>query len=154
MKRKSRLAITLILCGLSFISCGGKGAQARAKIDIPELGLSMNAPSGWKLDNPRMCSKGDNTCLVMDELLEDKDFLQYAEKLARAQSPRIELKQPTMISGYEAIEAVLEYPNADSKAIKVYIRKGDKLIEVSYVVLAEDFAEFEREIRKSIKSIT
>ncbi len=141
----------MLLIPLFIIGCGG--GQGKAKMNIPELGFSMTAPAGWKLDNPRMCSKGVSTCLIIDEPLGGENFTRYAERLAKEQSSQLVLSPSRTISGCEAIEAVIEYPNAGSKAIKVYIHRGDRLIEVSFVVPIEEFPKYEPKLRKSINSI-
>ena len=43
--------------------------------------------------------------------------------------------------------------NAVGKALKLYIHKGDTLIEVSFITPIEEFAEQEPALRAALKSI-
>ena len=157
MKRIVKFLIwTAIVLPLLMSGCGGgSGSQ---KVEVAELGLSMQIPSGWAVekDNPRVFGKGNSTGLVMDEPLGGKSFNDRVEALIAKtpfESPKVISKTPLTVSGYDAIEAVIEYPNAGSKALKVYIHKDDRLIEISYVSPKEKFSEDEPSFRESIASI-
>ena len=139
----------------SMIGCGDGSLEGKAKMEVPELGLSMYAPSGWRVEsrNPRMCAKGNNSGVIMDEPLEGKVFRDYVDQLSEAHGGRVISSTSLAISGYDALQAVIEYANAGSKSIKVYIHKVDRFIEVSFVTSTEDFPKHEPALRHSIASI-
>ena len=71
----------------ALFGCGGGGAQRHALIEVPEMGLTMRAPSGWRVHRergaPLVCSWGDfASCIVMSERLEGKPFREYARALS------------------------------------------------------------------------
>ncbi|MCM8765034.1 MAG: hypothetical protein NC830_06725 [Candidatus Omnitrophica bacterium] len=72
------------------------------------------------------------------------------EEIKEASSVPIKSRTQGTISGYEAIEVIL---NAPISVIKVYIRKDDKIIEISFMVSKEEFPKYEEDFRKSIESI-
>ncbi|MBE7561066.1 hypothetical protein HS125_19800 [bacterium] len=151
-KLARRMAVLLL--PLALIACrtgGGSGAR----MELAEVGLSMSAPAGWSVsqDAPAMCSKGDYTGVVIAEPLQGLDFNQRVDTLARAQNSQIIAKTSTTISGRPAVEAVLAYPDTGVRAMKAYIHKGDKLIEVSFVASEADFPKYESAFRASMASI-
>jgi len=111
----------IMIFAFTVTGCGSGDGQDRARMQVPELGLSMDVPSGWRVDgrNPRLCAKGDSTGVVMDEPLEGKAFAEHVRRLSEAQGGRVLSSKPLAISGCDAIQAVIEYPTADSKSIKV-----------------------------------
>ncbi|MGC9366897.1 MAG: hypothetical protein ACP5FK_07640 [bacterium] len=153
---KYSLRMIPIFLGLIIMGCGGGSTASNGKMEAPELGISVYAPSGWSVDrhNPRMCFKGDNTGIILDEPLEGKSFDEYVQQLSEANSGKVISTATMSVSGFDAILTVIEYPNVGSKSIKVFIHKGDRLIEISFVTPAEDFPEYETSLRKSIQSIT
>ena len=146
----------LLFLPLMIFGCGRKGLPGGSKMEARDLGFSMTAPAGWSVEssNPRMCSHGDGTGLIIDEPLEDKEFVKYAEDLSRASSANVISLKAVTVSGHEGIETVAEYPDQGSKALKLYIHKGDMLIEVSFVLPKEEFAAEEPALRESLSSIT
>jgi hypothetical protein len=135
------------------VGCGG-GASA-SKMEAPDLGLSVRVPDGWKVDrhNPRLCSRGDSTGVVLDEPLGNQSFADRADQLLRENNGKVLSKSSTTVGGFEAIQAVIEYPNAGSTALKAYIHKRDKLIEVSFVTPTPEFARQEAALRAALQSI-
>ena len=135
--------------------CGDGSTKSHSRMEAPELGLPMDAPSGWRVErlNPRICSKGDNTGIIIDEPLEGKALDAYVLQLSADNWGKVISTTPLSISGFDAVQKVIEYSDAGSKSLKVFIHKGDRLIEVSFVTPTEDFAEHESSIRKSIASI-
>ena len=117
--------------------------------------MSIDIPKGWKIDkhNSHVFYKDDYNGIVIDELLEGKNFEEYVDKLCKDFNGKILSKQPLIVSGYDAIDAIIEYPNSGNKAFNIYIQKGDKLIEVSYVIKISDFQKYEQALRKSFDSI-
>jgi len=133
--------------------CGRGGGPKR--IEVPELGLSMSIPAGWQLDhrNPRMCAKGDATGLVLDQPWSGDDFAAHVDHLCEEFGGVVLSKTSLEIDACPAIRAVIHYPDQGTKALKLYIRKGDRLIEVSFVTPIEDFAGHESGLRESLASI-
>ncbi len=147
--------ILVILLVLIVVGCEGVSRQSKAKIEAPEIGLSMPVPQGWIRDkrNPRLCFKGNYTGTVIDEALEGKDFYAYVEELSKDFGGKVVSKAPLEISGYKAIEAVIEYPDLGNKVIKLFIKKNDRLVEVSFVTSIKDFQKYAPSLRKALKSI-
>ena len=144
----------LLFLILAMVGCGG-GKAGGNKMQLPGSALSMSAPAGWRVErqSPSMCVKGDCTGLILDEPLDGKDFTEHAKILARANFASILSERPRTVSGCEAIEVVIEYPDAGSKSLKVYIHKDDRLIEVSFVTPADEFADHESAIRAAVETI-
>jgi hypothetical protein len=63
---------------------------------------------------------------------------------------RIVAKTPCKVSNLNAIEVVKE---AEYTVLEVYIDKGDKVIEVFFRALPEDFPKYEPSFRQAIESI-
>lgn len=124
-------------------------------MEATEVGLTMTVPPGWQVDrnSPRLCAKGEATGLIIDEPLEGRTFRDAVEQLQRENEGTVIASTPVSIGGFDAVQAVIEYPAAGSKAIKTYLHKGDRIIEVSFVTPADDFAAAERDIRASLETI-
>ena len=144
------LALTLAMMG-----CEGGSMPGGGKIEAPELGLSMNVPSGWRVDrnNPRLFYIGNSTGIIMDEPLEGRNFREYVQQLSIENFGRLVDTESMTRNGYQFIQSVIEYPNAGSKALKAFIHKGDTLIEVSFVTPTDEFSEYEDSLRQSLASI-
>jgi hypothetical protein len=180
--------VTIIL----IIGCGRSGE----KVKVPELGLSMNLPSGWRVDkeNPRMFfatkNPDKNYGMVADypleirtlegELIKSQPTLEEyvdnkldqvkrmetmtkglgkileemipGEQEIEEQIPQISIISKThrTISGLEAIEIVTE---AEYTIIEVNIRKGERVIQVSFRTPRDDFPELESSFRNALNSI-
>ena len=145
----------VVLPSVSMVGCGGTPGKAR--LEVAELGLSMELPSGWTVDrlNPRMFTRGNNIGLVLDEPLAGQTFGEYVEAASLGIFERAEVisRNALTISGYEAIETIIEYPDAGSKAIKMWVQKGDRVIEVSVVTPIGDFSRYETSLRTAFQSI-
>ena len=153
---KHSVRMIVVFLVLTVIGCGDGSTEGKARMDVAELGISMYAPFGWRVEsgNPRMCAKGDNTGIIMDEPLEGKVFGEYVQQLSEANGGKVISSTALSISGCDAVQAVIEYPSEGSKSIKVYIHKGDRLIEVSFVTPVGDFPECEPSLRESIATLT
>lgn len=145
--------LAAVLATLVLIGCGD--TAGRAKMEVRELGLSMDLSPGWEVDanNPRMFAKGDGTGLVLDEPLGGRTFEQCVEALSQVGSPMIKSRTPLTIGGCQAVEMVDEYPAQGSKAIKVYLHKNDRVVEISIVTSNEEFRQHESALRKAIQSV-
>jgi hypothetical protein len=146
--------LMIILLSLGLAACSGD-LGGTARVEVSDVGFSMSAPRGWKVkkDAPWMCAKGENTGIVMVEPLNGKNFAESAEALSKVQGATVISKSSAKIGVCEAIEAVIVYPGAGSKAMKVYVHKDDKLIEVSFVTPEGDFSKHEESFREAIGTI-
>ena len=147
--------VLIVLPSVGTVGCGGTPGKAR--MEVAELGLSMELPSGWTVDrlNPRMFTRGDNIGLVLDDPLAGQSLGEHVEAASMGVLERADVvsRTPLTISGYDAIEAIIEYPDAGSRAIKMWIQKGDRVIEVSAVTPIEDFSKYEAPLRAAFQSI-
>lgn len=149
------IIVGLVLVSLLLLGCGGKGGTSGAKIKVPELGLTFHVPGGWKIDkrNPRLCYKDKSTGLVMDEAREGRDFDDYVERVARDFGGQVISREPFTLGRYEAVRVVVDYPQTGSKAMMVFLEKGDRFIEVSFVTPREEFEKQRASMRKALDSI-
>jgi len=136
------------------IGCGGGGGTSN--LEVEELGLSMELPSGWKVDRQsrRMFydvkNRDDNYGLVEDYSLEGQPLSEYADTMSKAAGAKIYSKALLTISGHEAIELV---SGAAYTVIEVDIKKGDRIIRVSMRTLKQDFSGYEESLRAALRSI-
>lgn len=144
------------LLSLALAGCGRGGVTGPAVMSAPELGLSMNAPAGWRLFGPdaRMSASGDSTAVIIDEPLEGREFRGYVRRLSEDHRGKVLSMDNVTVSGFDAVEALVDYPDAGSRVLKVYIRRDETLVEVSFAAPANDFSRHEQAIRESITSIT
>jgi len=151
---KNMRCMVMVLLPLVAVACTG-AAPGGAKMEVAELGLSMDAPPGWRVERnvPGTCTKGDSSGVVISEPLEGRSFAERADTLSQGQSGQVLSKSPTTIAGCEAIQAVVAYPTTGAKAMKAYIHKGNTLIEVSFVTPEPEFAASEPSFRACIGSI-
>jgi hypothetical protein len=137
------------------IGCGG-GVSGWAKVEVAELGLSMQLPSGWTVDrqNPRMFyesgKRDDNFGLVESYPLEGEPLNEYVERMSGVGGARLVSKTAAKIGGHQAIELVTE---AAYTVIEVDIQKGDEVIRVSFRTLTEDYADYEPMLRDALQSL-
>ena len=133
--------------------CGGGVLAGKKVMEIPELGVSMTIPAGWQLDNPQMCHKGEYTGILMDEPLAGKTFEVCADEMSKEFGSKIISTQTLMINGCKAIKTVMEYPVTETKILRVYIHKQDKIAVVSFVIHQTDYPQYEAALAASVKSI-
>ncbi len=141
---------------LALLGCGGAGITGGSAVEVPEYGLTMNAPSGWRVHAPGsalICSKKDSTGTVIVEKLEGRGFNEYVGQLLTEFGGKTVSRDAVSVSGYEAVRAVVEYPSQGSKSMQLYIRRADELIQVSFTAPAGDFPGYESSFRDSIASI-
>ncbi|MDD4870694.1 MAG: hypothetical protein PHR77_09040 [Kiritimatiellae bacterium] len=144
------LSLSLIL---SFYSgCGNNSSITGKTMEIPELGISMNIPQGWKLDNPEMCHKGDNTGLLMEEGLEGRTFEKCAEQMSKEFGNKLISESKLTINGHNVIKT-LGNTTEGHMLVRVYIHKGDKIAVISFVILKDQYPENDPKLQECIKSI-
>ena len=146
------LVTIIIICIFIMVGCVNK--RSSGKVNIPELGLFMNLPSGWRVDkrDPRMfldaANPDDNFGMVEIYPLKGKTLAEFLEE--NIGEIRTISKITRRISGFEAIEIVTE---AEYTVIEVNIGKGDEVIRVSFRTLKTDFPKFEASFRSALQSI-
>ena len=141
------LAMSLII----YAGCGGS-LTGGGTLEIPELGVSMPVPAGWRIDAPEMCHKGDNTGLLMEEKLEGRPFEAAAAGMTREFGNKVISESPFSISGLKAIKAHATTPSGD-RLLRVYILKGDAIIVLSFVILKDDYPALEAALEQAIRAI-
>ncbi len=119
---------------------------------LPECGIEMNAPPGWKIDGPGVCSNGDSTGLFLSEPLEGKNFSDKAEEMSREFGAKIESRTDCTVAGRKTLRILSEAPNG-MKVLRLYMDFGENIAYVSYVTLKEDFPACEAELQKSLDSV-
>lgn len=144
------LLIPLFLSGIC--GCGGNGVLGKKTMEIPELGVSINIPAGWQLDNPQMCHKGDNTGLLMEEGLEGNTFEKSAGQMSKEFGSTVISESALQICGHGAIKALVKTLSGDM-LLRVYIHKGEKIILISFVILKNEYSENEPALQQSLQSI-
>ena len=182
MSKRKWMGVGIILCWLFVVAAGYE--KPGKKLVIPELGFSMKLPTGWQADSKEKnffyeTSKGHKSHGWVEQyLLEGRSLSEFVEASlkdvnrmksmqrrierllgefssgedgSKAQLPRIRSEAPRKIGGLEAIEVVCEgeYP-----VMEVFIRKGDKVINVMFRTSKGDFPKYETSFRQAIESIT
>ncbi|MDP8217958.1 MAG: hypothetical protein P9M03_04465 [Candidatus Theseobacter exili] len=133
--------------------CGGKNVAVEKSMAIPQLGISVIIPDGWLLDSSTMCHKDDYTGIIVVIPLNGKSFDAIVNNMYKESDSVIISKKPCRIDGVEAVKAVLEFPSASTKMIRVYIHKGQYAVLLSFAVLKNDFQKYEPVLKKSVQSI-
>ncbi|MEO0069243.1 MAG: hypothetical protein ABIK18_00400 [candidate division WOR-3 bacterium] len=152
--------------------CGKK--EIKNEIVVKEIGLKMKIPAGWQLGIPsihpgkkyRVSPTGDH-CFpsekssypfgrvwVMDlaPFSSLKEFVSTTPTLHGLTVTQV----PMQICGYEGFEIIssgLGENRVPVQGVYQYIRKGDKVIVVSFLTLADSFATQESLFRLSLKSL-
>jgi hypothetical protein len=155
--RRIGLRATLVLtAALAAWGCGQGGSPATPTMQDPTLGVSLQAPAGWQVRStePGMATKGDSTGIILEEPMHGRVFEDFVTELTTEFGAEVISRDSIQVNGHEAIQEVIEFPNAGSKALKVYIHKPPNLVEVSFVTPQEDFAREEAAIRAAIQSIS
>lgn len=153
MRARPSAALALILLPL-LGGCGG-GASGGQTLQVPELGLSIEAPAGWRVDRQaRMFSRGDSTCMILEEPLEGADFLESVDRLSGYFGGQLISREQFSLGGRRAVRAVIDYPGPGSRALKAYIDGGDTLVEVSFVADSTVFDSLEPEMSRSLESLS
>ena len=156
MRSRSFATVLLVL-----LAVGCEANKGGSTVDVPEIGLRMRLPAGWRVDsqNRRMfidAGNKDNLGLVEDYPLEGKTLSEYVRQFSKigplAASMEAVSHKPATISGLEAIEMVTRA--IEATVIEVDIRKGDSVIRVSFRTRKEDFPAHERSFREAFRSIS
>ena len=144
-----------VLCAAIFVF-GCAKTQTGQVVKVPEAGLTMTAPSGWKAqggDSALACFKGDSTCIVLVEPLEGRDFKKYAREIATAFGGKEISSEALSVSGCEAFRFEVEYPLQGSKSLRLYVQREDELVEVSFVTPSEEFQIEKAALSQALDSV-
>lgn len=144
----------MLLIWLMIVGCESRSPSGKNIMVIPELGVSVKIPAGWKLDNSSMCHKGDYTGILMYEPLEGKTFEELADQMSKEFGSVIVSKSPMEIAGFRAIKTVIDSPSTGVRLLRVYIHKGDNIIWLSYGVTKGEYTKYEQDLLRSVDSIS
>jgi hypothetical protein len=154
--KSAPLALSVLLVASLAAVCvaTGCGTLGGSALDLPQLGFSMQLPSGWKVDETR-----SNGATFHAPSLADSFGSAYRFPLERAsleeylREGRVgpEGTTPTTVGGHEAIEYI--QGGTVRKGLRVYIRKESHVFEVEFWVGPQDFSTHEESLRKAIHSI-
>ncbi len=146
--------VAIISAAVLVCSCGGKPGTHKAKMEIPSLGVSMDIPSGWTLDDPHMCHKGRCcTGILMDEPLDDSGFENMAASMSREYGCKILSKHKTSISGHQAIIVHLREPGGGN-LLRAYVKRGDRIVWVSFMICKDEpYSRYEDRLMESVNSM-
>jgi len=147
--------VAAVIVALVLVGCGEKGLSLHKKAEIPELGLSFNLPRGWKVDkhNSRLCYRGNSTGIVIDEPLEGRDFEDAVDEISHDFRGQVISKDPLSVGGYAAFRVEVDHPDKGSRLMALFIEKGDRLIEVSFVVPEADYQKYKGPIMEALDSV-
>lgn len=179
MPNFKQLVIFLCAFSISLIFIGCK--KSASKVVIPNLGFSMRLPAGWQVDPKdntnfyESTKQDDNFGWVAEyELEEDESLTEFVDSLIvdvknmeleqiellkslgeeadETEYPETQLlaKNSRMVNGREAIELITE---ANYSILELYILKDNKVIQVTFRVLKDDFPKYEPILHKSIETI-
>jgi len=171
-----QLVIFLCIFSISLIFLGCK--KSASKVAIPNLGFTMMLPTGWQVDSKdntnfyESTKQDDNFGWVAEyELEEDESLTEFVDSLIvdiknmeleqielqkslgeEVEYPETQLlaKNSRTVNGREAIELITE---ANYSILEFYILKDNKIIQVTFRVLKDDFSKYEPLLRKSIETI-
>ncbi len=139
------------------LGCGRPGAAVgAAEMTIPELGLSLNLPPGWRVERgePRMMVEVNDPDsrfgLVEDYPAEGQSLEQVVEELIRLDADVVTSRQALTIGGYPAVLLISEAEFALAEAV---ILKDDRVIRVSFRVEREAFPVQGPALRKALASL-
>lgn len=154
MRSLGGIAVLAAAVALLLSSCGEgpAGAGKRLVMRLPECGLEMEAPAGWKIEGPGVCSKGDYTGLFASEALEGKTFEKVVDEMSAEFGAKVASRADCAAAGMRAVKVISDDPGG-MKILRLYIDCGDKIAYVSYAVLKEDFPGHEADFIKSIESM-
>mgnify|MGYP002620039281 CR=1 FL=1 len=147
--------VWLTVFAVVLLGCGPAGERAGGVMQDPTLGVSLQAPSGWRVQSasPDMASKGDSTGLILEERMLGRSFEEVVDALTSEFGAELLSRAPRTINGHDAVEAIIHYPQGGSKALKMYIHKEPSVIEVSFVTPVEAFDSEEAALRQALGTI-
>jgi hypothetical protein len=169
---KSRFACIFVLICLSatMLSCSRSGR----KMNIPEVGLSMRIPSGWKIGNRigwegtsyfveqpsgKYCFEAVNQRFphgsVVVSPIEPQSKITIAGLADHITTGSVITRTNRIIDGHDAIEIVEQTSDLGGpiSIIHLLLRESNKSIYISFCVRTDDFPQYESKFRRCIDSI-
>lgn len=147
--------LTTLATVLFFSGCGDNmSSTGKTTMRLPELGLVMDAPAGWRVDknDPGMCFKGEYTGLLLSEPLNGRSFMRAVEEMSSEFGAKILSRNETAIAGKAAVKVVMDEPGG-MKTFRIYLDCGNAIAYASFSVLKEDFPQWEAAFDKSAASL-
>jgi len=132
----------------------GDGKIGKATMSLPELGITINAPAGWKFDgrDSGMCTHGDYIGLLLSEPLDGKTFSKAVEAMSKEFGSTVLSRKDLNIGGRTAVQISMDAPN-DMKVLRLYLDCGQSIAYVSYAVSKTDYASYEQALLESLASL-
>ena len=151
--RKVSMVLVILLALITY-GCGVGGVSKKQTMEIPDLGISMKIPSGWVLDDPGLCHRGEfNTGTLLQEPLNGKKFEDAAHDMSKEFKAEIVSRKKMQIDGYSAIRTHIKLPNG-MHALRVYIHKKDKIITASFAIESKNvYSKYEQSLLNAMDSI-
>ena len=153
MHNYKSLILSLIILVL-IAGCGGKKGE---KLIVNEMGLTMNIPVGWKMDeyNSRLFydpqKSHDTYGNVEDAVIQGQTLDKYVDSYYQHGYPvKIKSKTSKKIGDYDAIEVVTESVYITNE---MFIERGNRVIHISLRCLKADYPKWETQFKKSFNSI-
>ena len=150
--KKSVFALFFLICFFIILSCDNKISSN--KMELSDFGISLNIPSGWKLDDSTMCHKGEyDTGIIMHEGLNGKTFEEAASEISHEFGAKVISTENMQIDGYPAIKAVISMPNG-TYTLRVYINIENEIITVSFTMENKSkYLKYESDLLEAVNSI-
>ena len=161
----------LMLAGAA--GCGGTVGEGNT-LEMPNLGLTMRGPEGWRVsaDEPWFCydptNRDENSCRIDHDDLQGASLEEYVSKMTGI-TPDTALPNPPPDQPLRPLDTrywrmVITTTQDDHKAIEVlsegvnmmsefFVKHGNRVIRVSFVTTPEKHPTLEAAFRKSFESI-
>ena len=135
------------------VRCGGRAGRL-ARLEVPGIGFSMEAPSGWKVSRKiqDFCFKGNQTGMVLVEQYH-AGFEAYVDRVSHGFGAHVLSRSSTRTGGHRAVEVVSVQEQQGVKILHLFIDLGGRVVEVSFVVLKGNFVTEEPKIREALGTI-
>jgi hypothetical protein len=153
--RKSFAFLTALATVMLFSGCGGDmSSTGKTTMRLPEFGLVMDVPAGWKVDknNPGMCVKGEYIGLLMSEPLGGRSFKGAVEEMSSEFGAKMLSRKETTFAGESAVKVLMDDPGG-MRIFRVYLDCGNAITYASFAVPQEDFSSWEAAFEKSAASL-
>lgn len=150
-----RIFIVLVLAELATVLSGcGEVKMGKSSMSLPELGITVEVPKGWKVDggNFGMCSHGDYIGLLMNEPLDGKTFEKAVGTMSNEFGTKVISRKDMKIGERTAIYIQMDAPNG-MRVMRTYIDCGKSIAYLSYAVHKDDYKTYEPALLESLASL-
>jgi hypothetical protein len=176
--RKRKVFLLMLVSGIIVVLAGSCGKKGQEKVNVPEMGFSMNLPEGWKVDDRDHCffyEKEDQynnygdvismpaeglplSSFVDKNLQSEMKMEQIGEKLlskfagiSNLPGTGIVSKTDREINGLNTVELIIH--REGYHILTVWMSRGQDVVRVSFQVLDEKFPEQKAAIIAATESI-